>query len=348
MKKLESYYKYFERLVATPSPSGFEGQAQRLFMDYGRRLTKDVTLDKFGNAVIHLPKPGKPKLMLSAHIDEIGFVVKYIDDNGYLSFLPIGGIDAMLVPGARLAVHHGKNSFLGVVVRRPVHLMNEAERAKLLVEDLWLDCGFTSKDHALKSIDIGDPVTFTTDPTWMSDTILCSRSCDNKIGNMILMEVIRRLKGSDIPYDTYFVSTTQEEIGLRGGITAALMIKPDMAVIIDATHATDYPTANKKTHGDIRLGAGPSISISPDSNVELRQQIIHTAVEIGLPLQKEAHPNASGTEARAIQLQRGGINSTVVSFPVRYMHSPSEIVHKDDINATITLLCHFCLTTRIK
>lgn len=343
MKKLEAYYRYFEKLVATPSPSGFEQQAQNVFMEYGKKLATDVGLDKFGNAVIHLPKPGKPKLMLSAHIDEIGFIVKYIDDKGFVSFLPIGGVDAMLLPAARLAVHHGKDSFLGVVVRHPVHLMNDMERTKLLVEDLWLDCGFTSKEHALKSIDIGDPITFSTDPTWMSETLLCSRSCDNKIGNMILVEVAHKLKGCDLPYDTYFVSTTQEEIGLRGGITAALAIEPDMAVIIDATHATDYPTANLKTHGEIRLGAGPSISISPDSSTKLREQIISVAAKIGQPLQKEAHPNASGTEARAIQLQRGGINSTVVSFPVRYMHSPSEIIHKHDVSAIIELLTNVCL-----
>lgn len=333
--------KYFNDIVNTPSPSGYESKCQLIFKKYASKYADEVYEDKFGNIIAHKTNYGKPKLMLSAHIDEIGFVVKHIDEKGYVYILPIGGIDVMLLPGMRLAIHHENNAFLGIVGRKPIHLLNEAERNKIIFEDLWLDCGFTSREHALCSISVGDPITFISEPTFMSDDYLTTRSADNKMGSAILMELLSKIAQIESQYDLYFVSTRQEEIGLRGGITAAITINPDYAIIIDATHATDYPSVRTSLYGEIFLGKGPTICISPDSSENLRNILINVAQKEIVPYQTEVQPNMSGTEAKGIQLQHGGIQTATMSYPVRYMHSASEIVSKKDINNLILILYKF-------
>lgn len=333
--------EYFEQLVKTASPSGFEAGCQNLFKEYASKYVKHVYKDTFGNVIAHKPGSDKPKLMISAHIDEIGFMIKHIDNDGFLYIVPIGGIDTMLLSGSRLAVHHNGNSFLGIVGRKPIHLLNENERNKVIFEDLWLDCGFTSRKHAQLSVSIGDPVTFTTEPVYMSDDYLVTRSADNKVGSAIMMEVMKRLTNLNTEYDIYYASTRQEEIGLRGGITAAASIKPDYAIVIDATHATDYPSVKQSLYGEIALGKGASISISPDSDEEFRTEFLESVQKGSYLYQLEVHPNASGTESRAIQLQHGGIKTLNISYPVRYMHSASEIISSDDVKNVIEILCNF-------
>ncbi|MBO8458895.1 MAG: M20/M25/M40 family metallo-hydrolase [Bacteroidetes bacterium] len=335
---------YFEQLVETPSPSGFEMKCQNLFKDYASRYVEHVYKDTFGNVIAHNSCNGKSKLMISAHIDEIGFMVKHIDDDGFLYIVPIGGIDTMLLPGSRLAIHHNGNSFLGIIGRKPIHLLNENERNKVIFEDLWLDCGFTSQKHAQLSVSIGDPITFTTNPIYMSDNCMVTRSADNKVGSAIMMEVMKRLKDLDTNYDIYYASTRQEEIGLRGGITAAANVKPDYTIVIDATHATDYPSVKKTFYGEIALGKGPSISISPDTDEEFRSKFLESIQKKAYPYQIEVHPNASGTESRAIQIQHGGIKTLNISYPVRYMHSASEIISSDDVKDVIEILCNFLIS----
>lgn len=332
---------FFEQLIETPSPSGFERKCQNIFREYASKYVDSVYDDKFGNVIAHKVNKGKPKLMISAHIDEVGFMVKHIDENGFLYIVPIGGIDTMLLPGSRLAVHHHDNSFMGIVGRKPIHLLNEMERNKVIFEDLWLDCGFTSRQHALLSVSVGDPVTFTTEPVSISEDYIVTRSADNKIGSSIMMEIMKKLKEVNTNYDIYFVSTRQEEIGLRGGITAASSINPDYAIVIDATHATDYPSVKNTLYGEVSLGKGASIGISPDSDEEFRSELIRTAQKESCSYQLEAHPNASGTESRAIQLQHGGIKTLNISYPVRYMHSASEIVSSHDVRSLIAILYSF-------
>ena len=158
---------------------------------------------------------------------------------------------------------------------------------------------------------------------------------------MIMLELMRELHGCDTDYDIYYVSTVQEEIGLRGAMPAAVQIQPDIAIVVDATHATDYPNVNQKLCGDVRLGSGPSLCVSPDTDRSLIEELKETAVKSGIPYQMEGHPNASGTEARAIQLQCKGVQTAIVSYPVRYMHSPSEVVSISDIKNCVALLKAF-------
>lgn len=332
---------YLTKVVDTPTPSGFEQEGQKLFERFVNQYVDELYSDTLGNVVAHKKNPGKKKLMITAHIDEVGFMVKYIDENGMLYVVPIGGIDLMLLPGTRLAVHHGENSFLGVVGRKPIHLLNEKERVSFSIEDTWLDLGFKSREHALQSVSVGDPVTFSTECVQMSDDFITTRSADNKIGSMIMLELMRELHGCATDYDIYYVSTVQEEIGLRGAMPAVMQIQPDIAIVVDATHATDYPNVNQKLCGDVRLGSGPSLCVSPDTDRSLIEQLKEAADKSGIPYQMEGHPNASGTEARAIQLQCKGIQTAIVSYPVRYMHSPSEVVSISDIKNCVALLKAF-------
>ncbi|MEG2095189.1 MAG: hypothetical protein RRY73_00770 [Alistipes sp.] len=333
--------KYFEQLIETPSPSGFEKGCQNIFKEYASKYVDNVYEDKFGNVIAHKVNKDKPKLMISAHIDEVGFMVKHIDDDGFLYIVPIGGIDTMLLPGSRLAVHHNGNSFLGIIGRKPIHLLNEIERNKVVFEDLWLDCGFTTRKHALLSVSIGDPITFTTEAISLSDDYLTTHSADNKVGSAIMMELMKMLKDVNTNYDICFASTRQEEIGLRGGITAASNINPDYAIVIDATHATDYPSVKTILYGEVSLGKGASIGISPDSDEEFRLELIKSIQSESHSYQLEVHPNASGTESRAIQLQHGGVKTLNISYPVRYMHSASEIISSHDVKSVIAILYSF-------
>lgn len=334
---------YLTKVLDIPTPSGFEREGQKLFEQFANKYVDEIDFDTLGNVVAHKNNPGKKKLMITAHIDEVGFMVKYIDDNGMLYIVPIGGVDLMLLPGTRLAVHHRGNSFLGIVGRKPIHLLSEKERNSFSIEDTWVDLGFKSKEHALQCISVGDPVTFSTDRVQISDDYLVTRSADNKIGSLILLELMRELHNCKTNYDIYFVSTVQEEIGLRGAMPAVTQIKPDIAIVIDATHATDYPNINQRLYGDVRLSRGPSLCISPDTDRNLINEIVQTAIRENIPYQLEGHPNASGTEARAIQIQCKGIQTAIVSYPVRYMHSPSEVVSITDVKNCIALVKSFIL-----
>jgi len=336
---------YLKKIVEIPSPSGYEHYAQLEFKAAANKLGLPVSEDVLGNVVAHLAYPGKPKLLLSAHIDEVGFVVKHIDDSGYLYIVPVGGVDKMLLPGSRVVITHRKRHYLGICGRKPIHLLSEQERNKFDWENLWIDCGFTSRNHALEHIAIGAPVVFNSDFAEMTETLIATRAADNKVGNALLVELMLRLASSksDLKYDTYFASTVQEEIGLRGSMVTAANIKPEICLVIDAAHATDYSSANPKTQGEIKMEHGPVIAFSPDTDPRLVNRIIDIAEAKNLPYQRDVYPNASGTEAKAMQIQCGGISTATVSYPVRYMHSPSEIFSLKDADTLAEIIEQFVL-----
>lgn len=336
----ESTFNYLTQIINTPSPSGYESVAQELFKMQAKELGFEIFSDTLGNVVAHVPSIGKPKMLISAHIDEIGMVVKHIDENGFVYVVPIGGIDKMLMPGARLTASHGNRHYLGICGRKPIHLLSDKERNIFDWEDLMVDFGFNSRKHALEHISIGDPVVFNSDMVEMTDSLLVTRSSDNKVGNAILVEMMTKLKNhaEQLAYDIYLSSTVQEEIGLRGAMVAAHNICPDYCLIIDAAHATDYPGTNPRIHGEIKLGFGPVIATSPDTDHAFVEKLIESAKKNGISVQRDVYPNASGTEAKAMQLQCGGLSVATICYPVRYMHSPSEIFSMLDVDSIVNLI----------
>ncbi|MDH6305895.1 putative aminopeptidase FrvX [Parabacteroides sp. PF5-5] len=333
---------YLDAIIETPTPSGFEKKGQEIFASYAMKYVDSITTDTLGN-IIALKKSCSGnglKLMISAHMDEVGFMVKYIDNMGMVYIVPIGGVNLSLLPGLQLILHHNKEKYVAVVGRKPIHLLNENEKKCIETDSIWLDLGFASKEDALKSISIGDIMTYSSSLNHVFDNKFITHSADNKIGGLILLEIMKNVNSS--PYDIYFVSTVQEEIGLRGVTVVASQIEPDIALVIDATHATDYPLSTPSKHGDISLGKGPTLCISPDIDKLILEKLCTIANLNGISYQMEGHPNGTTTEARVLQIVKNGIRTALISYPVRYMHSPIEMFSIEDVKQVIKLSIEFC------
>lgn len=339
----EQAINYLNEIINVPSPSGYEGEAQSIFRARAEGCGLDATVDALGNVVAHVRAEGKPKLLITAHIDEIGMVVKHIDEQGFVYVVPVGGVDKLLLPGARLVARYKGRSYLGVCGRKPIHLLSEQERLRFDWEDLWVDFGFGSRRIALEHLAVGAPVVFNSEFTEMTETLVATRSADNKVGNAILVELMEELtrEGVTSAFDVYLASTVQEEIGLRGALVVSCNVKPDVCLVIDAAHATDYPGTNARIHGCVKTGGGPVIAISPDTDYSLGEALAGVAERIGVSVQRDVYPNASGTEAKAMQLQCGGVRVATLSFPVRYMHSASEIFSMSDVDCLTRLIMAF-------
>jgi endoglucanase len=338
-KELNSF---FIAITETASPSGFEKKVQEIYTRFAEKYANEVYTDVNGNVIALKKGKGKLKLMITAHIDEIGFMVKYIDDQGYLWFRPIGGFDSTLLPGLGVRVMHGAETCFGIVGRKPIHLLEESERKTVNGDELWIDIGAKDKADALQKVAVGDIITLQPGIKTLGNGMFATRSADNKLGVLVLVAVLKSLKDVMPEADLYFVSSVQEEIGLRGAITSTYQIKPDLALVLDVTHATDYPSVNKNIHGDLKLGHGPVLPISPEIHPEINRRLKKAGERKGIALQYEARPIATGTEARMVQVTGRGVATGLVSIPVRYMHSPNEMFSLSDVEHTIDLVTEFC------
>ncbi len=329
-----------ESLLTTPSPSGFEQPVQRVIRDVVGDWADEVHTDVHGN-VIAVKNPAlEPRVMLAGHCDQIGFMVQYITDEGYVRFSAIGGVDTALVPGARVHIWAKDGPVLGVVGRKAIHLMKPEERKKAEVEinKLWIDIGATDKKAATKRIQIGDPITFALRMDRLSHDLVAAPAFDDKAGAFAVMDALRRLRRRKLNCSLYSVSTVQEELGLRGARTSAYGINPVAGIAVDVTHASDYPDADKSITGEIKLGKGPAISKGANINPVLFELLVQTAEEKKIPYQLEPAPRATGTDANVIQISRAGVAAGLVSIPNRYMHTQVEVVSLRDIENASKLL----------
>lgn len=346
-------YKYdkdfLEKLLKTASPSGFERIAAEIWRNKAINIGADeVYPDNHGNSTAKINgKITSPIIMLAGHIDEIGLMVSYIDPDGFVYFRTIGGWDAQILPGQRVKIYKktGEFSVKGVIGRTAAHLLKESGEP-LKIDDLWIDTGLGKETG--KIISVGDYAVIDYEPEFTGD-VLISRGLDDKIGAFIALEVLKAVKilckksMKDFDGAVCAVATVQEEIGLRGAKTSAYDLNPDIGIAVDVTHATDYPTADKKRNGDIKLGAGPVIAVGPNINMKIYDLLVETAKKHKIPYQIEAAPGGTGTDANAIQLTRSGVATGLVSIPNRYMHSPCEMVNMNDVENAVKLLAHFCV-----
>lgn len=333
---------FLKKLIETPSPSGFEAPAQKIFKEYVKKHADEIKTDVMGNVVGVLNPRGKIKVMLSGHIDEIGFMVRYVDDNGFVYFSTIGGVDPGVIAGQRLHIHGKNGPVLAVVGKTAIHLLDEEQRKKIMkIHEFWLDIGAKNKKEALQKISIGDPVTFAFTYQQLGKDLVVSRSFDDKAGSFVVAEVIRALKGKKIKAAVYGASSVQEELGRRGVKPCAYSIDAQVGIAIDVTHATDYPDANKKKTGDIKMGAGPAISRGANINHKVFDLLLHAAQKGKIPHQVEGAPADSGTDATMMQLIRSGMATGLVSIPNRYMHTPSEVISLQDLENTVKLIAAF-------
>jgi putative aminopeptidase FrvX len=343
-------FEFLKALVEAPSPSGYEQPAQKVFREYIRGCADEVKTDVLGNTFGYIRgKKNRPTVMLAGHCDEIGFMVTYIDDNGYVYFAPIGGVDPQLLPGKRLWIHTAKGPMVGVVGRKPIHLIDPKEREKVVqMHNLFVDFGAKDKKEAEKLVKIGDPITFAVGLERLQGDRVVSRGFDDKMGSFVVGEVLRRIHGrKERPLcAVHGVSTVQEEIGLRGATTSAYQIQPDVGIAVEVGHASDYPEVDKKRVGEYKLGAGPIVARGANINPLVYELLVKAAKRERIPVQILGAPRATGTDANVIQLSRKGVATGLVSVPLRYMHTPAEVLSLKDLDATCDLLVEFIYLLR--
>lgn len=333
----------FESL-RTPSPSGSEEQVTSLFHDFVSPYVDEVYTDVNGNCIAHKHGSGQ-KIMLMAHADEIGLMISYIDDRGFLYFKEIGGIDTNILPTQRVTIMGKQGPIKGVIGRKPIHLQEKSDSNKEInPEDLWIDIAAKDKADAESKVQIGAVATFEPNAASFSDTLVLSKSLDDKIGLVVLMGLAQNLQSQQTDCDIYLVASVQEELGARGAQMVSEAIRPDIGIAVDVTHATDYPTMSPAKDGDISLGKGVVIPMGPNMSKGINQRLINLAEANNIPYQIEAIARPTGTDAREIQVAGTGIQTGLISIPCRYMHTPSEVVSLADADSAIALLSAYLHT----
>ncbi len=340
-------HEFLKVLLETPSPSGFEQQIQQVVREQMKPFADEVRTDSHGNVFASRFPEGRPadapRIMLAGHCDQIALMVQYIDSDGFLYIQPIGGWDMQILLGQHLTVWGKSGGIHGVVARRAIHLLKPDERTKVPdFTDVWVDIGARNKEEAESLVRCGDPVTFALGYRPLRNGLAASPAMDDKVGLWVCMEAVRLLHGRPLKAAVHGVSTVAEEIGLRGAITAAYSINPTVGIAVDVTHATDTPGNDKKTQGEIKCGAGPVLYRGPNISPRVFDLLEETAKAHDIPVQVRGVPRATGTDANAIQISREGVATALVSIPNRYMHSPVEVVHLDDLTNAAKLLAEFC------
>lgn len=338
---------FLETLVNTPSPVGYETRGLRVWLDYAAQYADETFSDAYGNCVAVLNKGGGPRLMLAAHADEIAMSVNFITAEGYIHVRRTGGIDAAITKAQRVTIHTRSGPVLGVVGNVAPHLTSGEAKVELpKIHELFIDIGVASKVEAFKYVRIGDPITLNDRFEILRGDLAVARAFDNRIGTFAVAETLRLLKSvaRELNVEVCAVANVQEEVGLLGARQIAYSLNPQVALVVDVTHATDYPTIDQRRHGEVKLGAGPALTHGGCNHPQVLARLEEIAVQKNIPLQHEAMSASSGTDTDVIFWTRGGIPSGLVSLPNRYMHSPVEVVNLKDLEYIPELLAGFALS----
>jgi putative aminopeptidase FrvX len=331
-----------EKLLTAPSPSGYEAPATAVWRDAASFA--DLTTDGIGSTIATIgDAEASPLLAVFGHIDEIGLVITHVDEKGYLYFQPIGGWDPQILVGQRVEVHSRDGAVLGVVGRKPIHVLEQDDRKKAVeLKGLHIDIGAADRDRALELIRIGDPVVIAADPVRLDGSRLVSRSMDNRLGAYVALESLRRVhERGNLRGRMAAVASVEEEIGLKGALTSSFKVRPDVALAIDVTHATDAPGLNEKELGSHEFGSGPAIGRGSTLSPQVFELLCAAAEGAGIAYTIEAHGRATGTDAGSIHISREGIPTGDLGIPLRYMHSPVEMVDLGDLEAVVELVVAF-------
>jgi len=338
--------EFLKRLLTTPSPSGYESPGQRVWCEYARKYADEVHTDAYGNAVAVLNRDGNPKIMLDGHADELGLIVKHIDDNGFIYFQKIGGVDPALVRAKRVTIHAGKRLVRGVIGATAIHLQERDKQPKVpKMHECFIDIGARDGREARKRVAVGDPVTFVDEFEMLNGNVAAARAFDNRAGTWTAVEALRLAAASrsEPQCAIYACSSIQEETGLNGAQMQVVNVQPDAAIAVDVTHATDTPGIDVKRHGEVKMGEGPTVSIGRENHPLLVDRLRKVARRKKIKIQAETFSLTGGTDAWAIWTKNGGIPAAVLSIPNRYMHSTVETLDLRDLQRTAELLAGFCL-----
>lgn len=331
---------FLETLSNGYSVSGCESNLNSTITSAFEKYCDEINVDNMGNIIAvkkGISKKDNIKIMIAAHMDEIGLMVKDIEENGFLRFTNVGGIDPRTIVGQEVIVH-GKKDLFGVIGSKPPHLQDSEEQKKAIkMEDMTIDVGL-SKERVEEFVSIGDSININRDLISLKNNRVSGKSLDNKTGVAVLLETLRELENIKHEADIYFVATVQEEVSMAGALTSTYNINPDIGIAVDVGFGHTPELNEAKT---INLSKGPGITLGGNIHPGLRRQLIDVTKRYNIPNQIEVTPGPTGTDARAMQITRGGIPCLVISIPLRYMHTSVEVIDLDDVNSASKLLAFF-------
>jgi endoglucanase len=335
--------QFLSDLLHSPTPSGYEQPGQAVVEKYVKPFADEVKKDVHGNLHAVLNPKANMRVMLAGHCDEIGLMVMYIDDKGFLYISSVGGVYVPLLQGERIIIHTAKGPVPGVIGVKPIHLMDQKERdsAVTKMHDLWVDIGAKDKAEAEDMVELGDVATIDRGLLELPNDKIVARGLDDRIGVFVVAEALRLASKEKLNVAVHMVSTVQEEIGLRGAHTAAFGIDPQIGIAVDVGFATDFPNCNPKMVGEASLGGGPILHRGPNFNPVVYDRLVSAGKDARIKIQNQPIQRGSGTDANSIQLTRSGAAAGLISIPCRHMHSPAEMVSTKDVDNAAKLLAKF-------
>lgn len=336
---------FLRRLLDAPGPSGYERAPARVWREEASSFADEVSGDVLGNSFARLTRDGAPKVVIEGHIDEIGLLITHIDEKGYLWFDQIGGWDDAVFVGQRVRIAAANGDVHGVIGRKAAHLIRKEDGDKAVkTRDLWVDIGAKDRDDTRARVEVGDAGVIDAGFLQLTDDLCVSRSMDNRVGAFVALEAARLLASDRPDLDIYALAAVQEEVSFAGAYTATFQIQPAVAIAIDVTHATDYPNADKKSDGEVKLGGGPVLSRGASLNPVVFDGLRAAGKQLGLDCPVQGAARSSGTDADAMIRTGPGTATGLVSIPNRYMHSPNEVVSLTDLENAAQLIAAFART----
>ena len=333
--------KFLENYLNNPSPTGYEWEGQKIWMDYLKPYVDEFITDTYGTAVAVINPDAKYKVVIEGHADEISWYVNYISDNGLIYVIRNGGSDHQIAPSKIVNIHTKKGIVKGVFGWPAIHTRKSLKEETPKIDNIFIDVGCKTKEEVEKlNVHVGCVITYPDEFHILNKDNFVCRALDNRMGGFMIAEVARLIKENkkELPFGLYITNSVQEEIGLRGAQMIADTIKPNVAIVTDVTHDTTTPMIDKKKEGFCELDKGPVIAYAPAVQQKLRDLIISTAEKNKIPFQRAALSRATGTDTDAFAYSNGGVASALISLPLRYMHTTVEMVHRNDVESVIKLI----------
>jgi len=332
---------FLEKYLNNASPTGFEVEGQKIWMEYLKPYVHSFITDTYGTAVGIINPDAKYKVVIEGHADEISWYVNYITDDGMIYVIRNGGSDHQIAPSKRVNIHTKNGIVKGVFGWPAIHTRNRDKEENPKISNIFIDLGCETKDQVEKlGVHVGCVITYPDEFMVLNENKFVCRAIDNRLGGFMIAEVARLLHENkiELPFGLYITNSVQEEVGLRGAEMITQTIKPNVAIVTDVCHDSTTPMIEKKIEGETKIGKGPVITYAPAVQNNLRELIVNTAIEKNIPFQRLASSRVTGTDTDAFAYSNGGVASALISLPLRYMHTTVEMVHRNDVENVIKLI----------
>jgi putative aminopeptidase FrvX len=338
--------EFLRHLLDAPGPSGYEEAPAKIWREEAATFADEVTTDVIGNSYARIngtdSEANGPAVIFVGHIDEIGLIIRHIDEEGVLWFGPIGGWDTEVLIGQRVRISTERGEVIGLIGKKAAHLLKKEDRDKPTeLRDVWIDIGARDRADAAAKVSVGDVAVLRQELVPLTDDLCASRCMDNRVGAFLALEAARLLSADRAPLTVVAVASTQEETSLGGAEVAAFSLTPKVAIALDLTHPSDYPGADKKANSDVRLGGGPVLSRGVTLNQKVFLELRAAGRKLGFDCPVQGSGAHSGTDADGMIRTGPGVATGLVSVPARYMHSPNEVLSLSDIGQATRLLAEF-------